>query len=215
MSGLGFKTFTAGDVLTAADVNGYLMSQAVMVFDDAAARTTALPTPAEGMVTYLKDTDSFWSYDGSNWVEVAKQIGTTFTSYTPTLSGSGWTFGSPTVSGFYTQIGKLVTVAFRIAWAGGVTTGAGRIEISLPVAAISRVVTTSWGGVGYRDDTSLGTLWPHIVQPYTTTTMALYAISHSADANTSSLAAINNAAGLVVPVDNGDNWYGSCVYEAA
>ena len=28
----GFKTFTAGDVLTAAEVNTYLMSQAIPVF---------------------------------------------------------------------------------------------------------------------------------------------------------------------------------------
>jgi len=30
----------------------------VMVFDDAAARTAAIPSPTEGMVTYLKDTDA-------------------------------------------------------------------------------------------------------------------------------------------------------------
>ena len=29
MAGLGFKTFNAGDVLTASDVNGYLMQQGV------------------------------------------------------------------------------------------------------------------------------------------------------------------------------------------
>ena len=69
MSGLGFKSWVAGDVLEAADVNGYLMSQAVMVFADAAARTTAL-TPAEGMVTYLKDTDQVEKYNGTAWVPV-------------------------------------------------------------------------------------------------------------------------------------------------
>lgn len=68
MSGLGFKTFTAGDVLTAADVNGYLMKQAVMVFDDATARSTALTAPTQGMVTYLKDTDRLEKYDGAAWV---------------------------------------------------------------------------------------------------------------------------------------------------
>jgi len=70
VSGLGFKTFNTGDVLTAADVNGYLMSQAVMVFDDATARTSALPTPAEGMVTYLKDTDLVEKYNGTAWLPV-------------------------------------------------------------------------------------------------------------------------------------------------
>jgi hypothetical protein len=51
------KVFVAGEILTAADVNTNLMDQAVMVFDDSAARGSAIPSPIEGMVTYLKDTD--------------------------------------------------------------------------------------------------------------------------------------------------------------
>jgi hypothetical protein len=56
------KVFVAGEILTAADVNANLMDQAVMVFDDSAARTTAIPSPSEGMVTYLKDTDALEKY---------------------------------------------------------------------------------------------------------------------------------------------------------
>jgi hypothetical protein len=33
MAGLGRKVFAAGEVLTAANVGGYLMDQTVMVFD--------------------------------------------------------------------------------------------------------------------------------------------------------------------------------------
>jgi hypothetical protein len=43
---------------------------AVMVFDDAAARTTAIPSPIEGMVTYLKDTDKLEKYT-TDWVDAA------------------------------------------------------------------------------------------------------------------------------------------------
>jgi hypothetical protein len=46
-AGLGFKTFTTGEVLTAADTNGYLM-QGVLVFADAAARDAAITSPAGG-----------------------------------------------------------------------------------------------------------------------------------------------------------------------
>ena len=67
MSGLGRKVFTAGEVLAAADVNGYLMDQSVMVFADAAARTAAIAAPSEGMASYLIDTSSFEIYDGSAW----------------------------------------------------------------------------------------------------------------------------------------------------
>lgn len=68
MSGLGFKTFTAGEILTAANVNGYLMSQSVMNFAGTAARSSAIGTPTEGMVTYLADTNSFEYYDGAAYV---------------------------------------------------------------------------------------------------------------------------------------------------
>ena len=71
MAGAGYKSWVDGDILTAADVNTYLMQQAVMVFADAAARTTALPTPSEGMVSFLKDTNEIAVYDGSAWVVYA------------------------------------------------------------------------------------------------------------------------------------------------
>jgi hypothetical protein len=57
--------------LTAAEVNGFLMSQAVMVFDDATDRSTELgASVAEGMVAYLKDTNQLEKYDGAAWVAV-------------------------------------------------------------------------------------------------------------------------------------------------
>jgi hypothetical protein len=66
-AGQGFKTFTTGEVLTAADTNGYLM-QGVLVFADAAARTAAITSPQEGQTSYLKDTDVIQVYSGSAWV---------------------------------------------------------------------------------------------------------------------------------------------------
>ncbi len=71
MAGAGYKLFNTGDVLTAAQVNTYLQEQTVMVFADATARTTALSgVLAEGMVTYLKDTDAVEKYNGSAWVSI-------------------------------------------------------------------------------------------------------------------------------------------------
>jgi hypothetical protein len=67
---MGFKTFVNGDILDATEVNDFLMKQSVMVFADAAARTTALPSPIEGMVTYLSDTDSLEVYTGAGFVIV-------------------------------------------------------------------------------------------------------------------------------------------------
>jgi len=73
MAGLGAKNFSAGDILTAADVNGYFMAQSVAHYDDAAARSTFFgANPAllfEGRLTYLRDTGSIWIYDGADWTE--------------------------------------------------------------------------------------------------------------------------------------------------
>jgi hypothetical protein len=76
MAGAGALLFTSGQQLTAAQVNTYLMDQAVMRFANAAARTAAFggagePVLAEGMMSYLMDTDSVEVYDGSAWVGIS------------------------------------------------------------------------------------------------------------------------------------------------
>jgi hypothetical protein len=68
-AGLGFKDFTTGEVLTANDVDGYLM-QGIWVFASAAARDAAVTSPQEGNACYLKDTDAVMTYSGSAWVAV-------------------------------------------------------------------------------------------------------------------------------------------------
>lgn len=123
-AGLGYKEFTTGDVLTAADANGYLASQVVMVFASAAARTSAIASPQEGMISYLKDTNSTEYYSGSAWVAIGGSASAlpAFSAYSTTnqsLTSGVWTkvtYGSedfdtnsnfassrftPTVAGYY------------------------------------------------------------------------------------------------------------------
>lgn len=64
------KVFTAGEVLAAADVNSFLMDQAVMTFTDSTARTSAIGTATEGMLTYLADTNDLEVFDGSSFVNI-------------------------------------------------------------------------------------------------------------------------------------------------
>ena len=71
MAGAGYKLFNTGDVLTAAQVNTYLQEQTVMVFASSAARTSALSgVLAEGMMSYLQDTNTVQVYNGTSWVAV-------------------------------------------------------------------------------------------------------------------------------------------------
>lgn len=69
-AGAGYIEFTTGDILTATAANEYLASQVVMVFASASARTSAIASPQEGMMSYLKDTNSVEYYSGSAWVAV-------------------------------------------------------------------------------------------------------------------------------------------------
>ena len=74
----GFREFLTGEVLTAANVNSFLMNQSVMVFADGTARDSALGTAiaggnalVEGMLTYNVDASALQVYDGTEWTGVA------------------------------------------------------------------------------------------------------------------------------------------------
>lgn len=68
MPGLGRKVFTAGDVLTASDVQNYLMDQSVMYFAGTAARSSAIATPTTGMTTYNQTSGQLETYNGSAYI---------------------------------------------------------------------------------------------------------------------------------------------------
>jgi hypothetical protein len=78
MAGAGIRLFATGAVLSAAQVNEYLMDQTIHRFLDITARTTAYSTAgvtlAEGMFSYLDSTNKLYFYTGSAWEEVGAQI---------------------------------------------------------------------------------------------------------------------------------------------
>ena len=68
--GSGFQVFSAGAVLTASEVNNYLMEQSIMVFATTAARDSAITAPEAGMTAYINSGDSsegLYSYTGTTW----------------------------------------------------------------------------------------------------------------------------------------------------
>lgn len=64
------KTFVNGQVLTDSDLNNFLMNQSVMTFASSAARSSAIPSPNEGMVTWLEDSNTLDIWTGSSWTVV-------------------------------------------------------------------------------------------------------------------------------------------------
>jgi hypothetical protein len=89
--GSGFRTFTAGEVLSASNVQNYLMDQSVMTFGGSATRSSAIGTAnfEEGMVSYLTDTDKLEVYNGTNWVSVAPTTSTPMGVHLSTVTFSG------------------------------------------------------------------------------------------------------------------------------
>lgn len=102
------KTFVAGEILTASDVNEYLSDQAVMTFADAAARDAAIPTPSEGMVAYLEDANLFTANDGSAWKTVLATTGGVLQVVSTTVSTA--TSGSVAGGGVLDVPGMTATI---------------------------------------------------------------------------------------------------------
>lgn len=145
MSGLGRKVFTAGEVLTAANVQGYLQDQAVMVFAGTAARGSALGTAvvSEGMVTYQSDSNTITVYDGSAWQQVypvsGASVNSITTAYTAVAGDENDTIYVSGTAAVTVTVPDILSVGGRIDIfrnAGGTVT----------IAAGSGV--TDWGGAG-------------------------------------------------------------------
>ena len=90
MAGAGYKLWSTGEVVTAANVNTYLQQQTVMVFASSAARTTALSgVLSEGMVSYRTDSKVLEVYNGTSWVDFTGDITGITTGATSGLAGGG------------------------------------------------------------------------------------------------------------------------------
>jgi hypothetical protein len=142
MAGAGYKLFATGDVLTAAQVNTYLMQQTVMVFASSAARTSALSgVLAEGMVSYLQDTNSLEVYDGSAWVGATGDI-------TALTAGTGISITNPT--------GPVPTVAIDTAITADLTTAQTLTNKTLTTPIIATISNTGTLTLPTSTDTIVG-----------------------------------------------------------
>jgi hypothetical protein len=159
----GKKTFVAGEVLTAQDVNDYLMDQSVMTFASSAARSSAIPTPTEGMTTYVSDRNQIETYNGTEYrgmsglqlikkqeigsgvasVEVTGAFSATYDNYLIILSGG---VGS-TATGINLTLGATVTGYYR----GGNFTSFG----STTVTGVASANASNWQSTGVATTTSL------------------------------------------------------------
>jgi len=130
-AGLGFKTFTTGEVLTAADVNGYLM-QGILVFATEAARNSAITSPQEGQFAFTKDNNSLWYYTGSAWVASGATGDIEGVTAGVGISGGG-TSGTVTITN---DMATTITASGDIV----VGTGSGTYD-NLPIGSTGQILT--------------------------------------------------------------------------
>jgi hypothetical protein len=85
----GRKVWAADEILSAEDLQDYIQDQVVFVYESSGARASGILAPTEGMVSYLRDTNLLYVYDGSSWIEVAPDVGTpgTYTKVTTDFKG--------------------------------------------------------------------------------------------------------------------------------
>ena len=202
----GYHDFTAGEVLTAANLEDYCQNQAVMRFADSATRDTALSTvKTEGMVSHQLDSNAHTVYSGSAWSTVGPLYGA-WTTWTPTITQSGSVTVTNT-SSTYIRVGRLVIARFSLA-VTGTGTGANAVVIDTPVTP-----TTNGTGViignGMIFDSSASLLYRGLAfLPPSTSTVRLLGTNSTANAY---LGADTFTAALA----SGDTIVGELIYEAA
>lgn len=170
----GRKTWAAGEVLTAADLNTYLMDQVIPVFATGADRAAAIPSPTDGMFYYQADIQAYYIYAGT-WL----RFQTGWQSWTPTWSGV--TKGTaPTETYSYFLHGKLCIAhgSLQLGTSGAVT---GSVTVTLPFTSATNSISTS-AGAAFFFDTSAGATFQGTVDIATNSTTATIRASDSATA---------------------------------
>ena len=130
----GYKDFTAGSALAAADLEDYCELQSAMRFASVAARDAALASvKTAGMLAINTDLNQLAIYDGTGWVILAEPAQT----WTPTITGITTTSGT-WVADYHRRDGWCDYVAELTFGASSAITG--ETVLTLPVAAAGTTV---------------------------------------------------------------------------
>lgn len=145
----GYLDFTAGAMLTAAQLEEYCELQGIMRFASAAARDTALNlVKTEGMFAFLKDTNCLTVYTGSAWSTLGPGHGA-LSAWNPVWTQSGAVTKTVTFGSVW-RFGRLA-FANCVLTATGAGTASNIQTIDLPYTAKGDGIPI---GTGYFNDVS-------------------------------------------------------------
>ena len=142
MAGAGWRTFSAGAVLTAAQVQTYLQDQVVQVYATSAARSSALGTAVvSGMISYITTGQQMEYYNGSAWtgLNYSSVTNSTVSAYTVTSADHNRTFVSASTAAQTIVVPDVFEIGERF---DVVRDGAGTVSINAGTGV------TTWAGAG-------------------------------------------------------------------
>ena len=93
----GFKVFSVSEVLTAADVNDYLMEQSIAIFSNSTTRDAQISSPVNGQACFLLDNNVLQFYYSSAWNNFVGEGDITGVTAGTNISGGG-TSGAVTLN---------------------------------------------------------------------------------------------------------------------
>lgn len=145
----GWKEWGIAEVVQAEDFQTYIQNQVVQVYASSGARGSALGTSvAEGMVSYLEDTNAVEYYNGSTWQGFA--VG----DITAVTAGTGLTGGGS--SGDVTLNVNTAAIFASPSLTGTATIAAGTVTGNLGVGGTVTLPSTTT--IGSVSSTELGYL---------------------------------------------------------
>ena len=160
MAGAGFKDFVAGDVLTAAQVDTYLMQQTVMTFASDAARDSALSgSLSEGLHCYTTDNNRLYYYNGSAWIVLSEPV----QSWSPTITQNSAVTGTVDV-GYSQRSNGGFTASLK--WTSGGAGSTNSILVSTPYTLADAGLV---GGTWVMFDASDSSVETGVIAPSSTT----------------------------------------------
>lgn len=197
----GFKDFNDGVELTAAEVDGYLMRQAIPRFATTTALTGTLAAGIreKGMLAWADSTDTLYMFDGTaTWWPVEslwKSFATVWSGPTTLAIGNG------TLTCRWRYSGGMVVAHYELVRGSTTNAGSAQYSFTIPVAAASGNGPL---GVGIIRDASPFAEYSVVLIPISNTAIALLLTT---PANTRA----SNAS--PVAVGTSDSYYFTVEYE--
>jgi hypothetical protein len=135
-----FKTFTAGAVLTASEVNTFLAKQAVISCDSSADYPSA---PVEGMVVYDVALDAYLGYTGAAWRVIASLSAGSVVNVNYTVAAE--TNTASTSMADYLTLGSITVPSWAI-----------RANVTMAISGMYAVANTWFGQFRVKVGTATG-----------------------------------------------------------